>query len=141
MSYRVRTAEWERDRDALKSIRFDVFVVEQNVPESLEWDGLDAHCIHALAEDGSGTPIGCGRLLPDGHIGRIAVAKAWRARGVGAALVQRLIDLARERGDRRVMLNSQTHAMPFYARFGFEAIGEPFDEAGIPHQAMELGLR
>ena len=53
MSFRVRTADWERDRDALKSIRFHVFVVEQSVPEALEWDGVDAHCVHVLAADGS----------------------------------------------------------------------------------------
>jgi predicted GNAT family N-acyltransferase len=137
----IRTADWDRDRDALKSIRFDVFVAEQNVPEALEWDGIDAHCVHALAEDGSGGPIGCGRLLPDGHIGRVAVRAPWRGRGVGARLVEHLIAIARERGDGKVVLNAQTHAMPFYARFGFEAVGEPFDEASIPHQAMELRLR
>jgi predicted GNAT family N-acyltransferase len=141
MSFQVRTADWERDRDALKSIRFDVFVVEQRVPEPLEWDGIDPHCVHALAEGDDGMAIGCGRLLPDGHIGRIAVRPERRGQGVGAALVEHLIDLAKRRGDAVAMLNAQTHALAFYERFGFAAVGEPFDEAGIPHQAMELRLR
>jgi predicted GNAT family N-acyltransferase len=135
--YDVRIADWTRDEHKLKSIRHRVFVVEQSVPESLEWDGIDAQCVHAIAEDASGAPIGCGRLLPDGHIGRMAVLASWRGQGVGRRLLERLIEVAAERGDARIMLNAQTHAMPFYARYGFVPVGEPFNEAGIPHQAME----
>ena len=79
----VRPAVWERDDEALRLIRFAVFVVEQHVPEELEWDGIDAACEHAIAEDGAGSPVGCGRLLPDGHIGRMAVLRAWRGRAKG----------------------------------------------------------
>ena len=67
--------------------------------------------------------------------------RAWRGKGVGAELMVRLIGLARERGDAKAMLNAQVQALPFYARLGFVAVGEPFDEAGIAHQAMELPLR
>jgi predicted GNAT family N-acyltransferase len=141
MSFTIRIADWTRDAGRLKSVRHDVFVVEQHVPESLEWDGIDADCVHALAEDADGRAIGCGRLLPDGHIGRMAVRPEWRGRGVGSALLERLVEVARARGDAKAMLNAQTHAMPFYARFGFVPAGEPFDEAGIPHQAMERALR
>lgn len=141
MTFSVRLADWRHDAVALKSIRHDVFVVEQRVPESLEWDGLDPACRHAIAEDAHGRAIGCGRLLPDGHIGRVAVKRAWRGKGVGAELMVRLIGLARERGDAKAMLNAQVQALPFYARLGFVAVGEPFDEAGIAHQAMELPLR
>ena len=140
MSVRVRTADWVRDGDALRSVRHDVFVVEQRVPAPLEWDAIDAECVHALAFDGEGRAIGCGRLLPDGHIGRMAVRREWRGRGVGAALLAHLTELARARGDAKVVLNAQTHAMPFYARYGFAPVGVPFDEAGIPHQAMEARL-
>jgi predicted GNAT family N-acyltransferase len=136
----VRLAEWDGDAAALRSVRRDVFIVEQRVPESLEWDDMDARSRHALAYDGDGAAIGCARLLPDGHIGRVAVRAAWRKRGVGAALVTRLIDLARELGYREAILNAQTHALPFYARFGFVVSGAPFDEAGIPHQEMRLTL-
>ena len=140
MSFRVRVADWKRDEAKLKSIRYDVFCVEQAVPEALEWDGVDPQCTHAIAEDTEGREIGCGRLLPDGHIGRMAVRPPWRGRGVGSALLEKLVALATERGDSKAMLNAQTHAMPFYARYGFEPVGEPFDEAGIPHQGMEAPL-
>jgi predicted GNAT family N-acyltransferase len=140
MTFRVRMADWRVDEAKLKSVRHEVFCVEQSVPESLEWDGIDPRCTHALAEDDEGRPIGCGRLLPDGYIGRLAVRAPWRGQGVGSAVLERLIALASERGDTKVMLNAQTHAMPFYARYGFTPFGEPFVEADIPHQAMEAAL-
>jgi len=106
----------------------------------MEWDEFDAVCRHAIAEDASGAAIGCGRLLPDGHVGRLAVLAAWRGRGVGAALLLQLLELARVRGLSRAILNSQTHAMPFYARHGFVADGDEYLEAGIPHRTMTRGL-
>jgi predicted GNAT family N-acyltransferase len=141
MKFSVRVADWSRDAPALKSVRHDVFVVEQRVPAELEWDdATDAGCCQVLAEDAQGHAIGCGRLLPDGHIGRMAVLADWRGRGIGAALLVRLIELARERGDAKVMLNAQIHALPFYTRFDFVPVGDLFDEAGIAHQAMERRL-
>jgi predicted GNAT family N-acyltransferase len=138
--FTLRVVEWAREETKLRAVRIAVFVIEQNIPEQLEWDAHDAVSIHALAEDASGMPIGCGRLLPDGHIGRLAVLSEWRGRGVGAALLERLIALARTRGDARVLLNAQVQAMPFYARYGFEPAGEPFVEADLPHQTMERFL-
>jgi predicted GNAT family N-acyltransferase len=123
----------------LRRIRYDVFVVEQGVPEVLEWDDADLVSVHALAEAGR-EPIGCARLLPDGHIGRVAVVRAWRHHGVGTALMQALIRVARERGDAAVVVNAQVAAMPFYAREGFEATGGIFEEAGIPHRVMTRTL-
>lgn len=136
-TFAIRTARWTDAESALRSVRHAVFVVEQRVPESLEWDAADAVSLHALGVDADGTPIGCARLLPDGHIGRVAVLAAWRRRGVGHALVARLIDEARARGDVRVIVNAQVDAMPFYARYGFVATGDVFEEAGIPHRVME----
>jgi predicted GNAT family N-acyltransferase len=138
--FTVRVVDWARDAVELRAVRLAVFVVEQNIPEELEWDEFDAQSVHAIAEDAAGGPIGCGRLLPDGHIGRMAVISDWRGRGVGAALLLRLIELARERGDARVLLNAQTQAMPFYARFGFTPVGAEYEEAGIPHWTMERAL-
>ena len=78
-------------RDSERSpVRIAVFVIEQNIPEELEWDEHDVTSVHVLAEDAAGTPVGCGRLLPDGHIGRMAVLPGWRGHGVGAALLQSL---------------------------------------------------
>ena len=140
-SFAVRVVDWARDADKLRAIRLAVFVVEQNIPEELEWDAFDAQSVHAIAEDAQGGPVGCGRLLPDGHIGRMAVISDWRGRGVGAALLVRLIELARARGDARVLLNAQTQAMPFYARFEFVPVGAEYEEAGIAHWTMERSLR
>ena len=138
--FSIRLCDWAHDAPALRRVRHDVFVIEQKIPESLEWDDADAASLHALAEDDAGGPIGCGRLLADGHVGRLAVVRAWRGRGVGAALLGRLVDEARLRGHARVVLNAQTQAMPFYARYGFEASGSEFDEAGIPHREMSRTL-
>ncbi|MCC6195790.1 MAG: GNAT family N-acetyltransferase [Burkholderiales bacterium] len=135
--FTLRIVDWAGEEEKLRAVRLAVFVVEQNIPEEQEWDEFDARSVHALAEECAGIPIGCARLLPDGHIGRVAVLSDYRGQGVGAALLARLIDVARERGDRRVLLNAQTQAMPFYARFGFAPTGSEFVEAGIPHRTME----
>ncbi len=137
--FTVRTCTWSSAADALRSIRYEVFVVEQHVPEVLEWDDADLACVHALAE-AAREPIGCARLLPDGHIGRVAVTRDWRRRGVGSALMRVLMNVARDRGDGAVIVNAQVAAMSFYAGEGFEATGGIFDEAGIPHRVMTRAL-
>lgn len=139
--FAVSVTTWSADAPALQLVRRAVFIDEQRVPENLEWDDVDPRCEHALARDSGGAPIGCARLLPDGHIGRVAVLAPWRGRGVGDALLECLVARARMRGDARVRLNAQTQAMPFYARHGFVPEGAPFEEAGIAHQAMLLTLR
>lgn len=139
-SFDVRICTWADAQLQLCQIRREVFVVEQGVPESLEWDDADAHSIHALAIDSAGRPIGCARLLADGHIGRVAVRRRWRRIGVGSALLMRLADEARSQGRERAIVNAQVAAMPFYARHRFVATGEAFDEAGIPHRVMMLTL-
>ncbi len=140
-AFAVRVCDWAADAAALRQIRLEVFVVEQRVPEALEWDDADAESIHALAEDAAGAPVGCARLLPDGHIGRVAVMRTWRRQGVGAALLQRLIDEASLRGNVRAIVNAQVDAIPFYERYGFVITGGVFEEAGIAHRVMERALR
>jgi predicted GNAT family N-acyltransferase len=139
-AFAVRACRWADAASPLRQVRHAVFVVEQRVPETLEWDDADAQSLHALAVEASGGAIGCARLLPDGHIGRVAVLVRWRRRGVGSALLLRLVDETRSRGDARVILNAQVAAMPFYARHGFVARGDAFDEAGIAHRVMERPL-
>ena len=134
--FAIGTCGWTDAADALRKVRHDVFVVEQRVPESLEWDDADATSLHALAVDASGEPIGCARLLPDGHIGRVAVLRPWRRHGIGTALMRRLIDESMRRGDGTVIVNAQVTAIAFYTALGFTVAGEPFDEAGIPHRVM-----
>lgn len=138
--FAVRRAEWTSDSSELARIRRAVFVIEQGVSEAEEWDGLDADCTHVIAVTADGTAIGTGRLLPDGRIGRMAVLKSWRGRGVGSALLNALISLARERGFAETRLHAQTHALAFYRKHGYEAHGEEFMEADIPHYEMRLKL-
>ena len=138
--FTVRPVNWLASREALRAVRQAVFVKEQKVPEELEWDDADERAYHVLATAVDGKPIGTGRLLLDCHIGRMAVLKSWRGRGVGSAILTMLIDFARKEGCEAVHLNAQTHALDFYARFGFTPVGGHFDEAGIPHQAMTLAL-
>lgn len=140
IAFRVRRADWVADGVALRSVRAAVFVVEQGVALELEWDGLDDGCRHLLAEDLLGVPIGCARLLPDGHVGRMAVLVAWRGRGVGRALLRAMLVQAAASGHDIVRLNAQVHALGFYAREGFQACGDGFDDAGIAHRAMQLRL-
>lgn len=136
----VRILPWSDARAEARRIRETVFVAEQGVPSDIELDDWDERCEHALAYDAGGRAVGTGRLLPDGHIGRMAVLREARGQGVGGRVLEALIDRARERGMRRVALNSQTHAAPFYARYGFVVVGETFMEAGIAHVAMERDL-
>jgi predicted GNAT family N-acyltransferase len=137
---RIELCDWHKAREEASRIRFAVFVDEQKVPAEIEMDAHDADCVHALAFAEDGQAVGTGRLLPDGHIGRMAVVKAWRGRGVGAALLEALTGEARRRGDPAVALSAQTHALEFYRRHGFAPEGEIYEEAGIPHQAMRKAL-
>ena len=134
--FRLRLARWPQDQAALRQVRETVFVREQKVPLELEWDGLDDQCLHMLAEDRDGNPIGTGRLLPDGHIGRMAVLREWRGRGVGSALLRALMEEGRKQGFETMILAAQIQAMPFYEKAGFVAEGDVFDDAGIPHRNM-----
>ncbi|MCC7549449.1 MAG: GNAT family N-acetyltransferase [Burkholderiales bacterium] len=139
-AFRLRDADWARDREALRAVRLAVFVREQCVPERLEWDASDAVSTHVLAEDEAGVPIGTGRLLPDGHIGRMAVLAQWRGQGIGDAMLSWLVAQARHRDMRQLRLHAQTHALAFYVRHGFTCVGEEFMEAGIAHRSMRRDI-
>lgn len=136
MTTTLRFGDWTAMQSDARPIRMEVFVREQNVPADLEMDERDAACLHAVAYDGTGTPVGTGRLLPDGHIGRMAVLRSARGSGIGGAILKGLMEKARERGDRRVVLSAQTHAAEFYLAHGFAMAGDVFYEAGIPHIEM-----
>jgi predicted GNAT family N-acyltransferase len=136
--FTIREVRWREARAVLAAIREEVFVREQKVPEELEWDGLDDDCVHVLAQTLEGRPIGTARLLPDGHIGRMAVVKEWRRRGVGSALLNELLERAKSRGLPEVRLNAQVSARGFYLKHGFVAVGGEFLDAGIPHVEMVL---
>ena len=136
---RIQLARWPAAKAEARRIRFAVFVEEQGVPAGIELDEWDARSLHALAFH-ENLAVGTGRLLPDGHIGRMAVLEGWRGRGVGSRILESLIGAARARGDRQVLLSAQVHAAEFYRQHGFEPMGEIYEEAGIPHRAMRRSL-
>jgi predicted GNAT family N-acyltransferase len=130
---------WVTDRPALQEIRRAVFIDEQQVAESEEWDDDDPVSVHALATLNR-EPVGTGRLNPAGKIGRIAVVAGMRGRGIGATILRLLLQEAHRRGLREPYLHAQLQAVPFYEKFGFTSEGEVFDEAGIPHVRMKHAL-
>ncbi|HTQ76065.1 MAG TPA: GNAT family N-acetyltransferase [Burkholderiales bacterium] len=138
--FTVRIMAWREALPLARPVREKVFVEEQKVPLELEWDQWDELSDHALAFDREGIPIGTARLLPDGRIGRMAVLKEWRQKGVGGALLAAVLDRARSRRIERSVLHAQIHAAGFYRRFGFTERGGQFLEAGIPHVEMTLDL-
>jgi predicted GNAT family N-acyltransferase len=133
---RIELMSWEQAQPAAGPLRFAIFVGEQNVPSGFELDDLDAQCLHAVAYDVDNKPIGTGRLLPDGRIGRMAVVKEWRRRGVGAEILAALVSEARKRGHKEVAVSAQLQAAEFYRERGFVAEGKVYKDAGILHQKM-----
>ncbi|MFJ3514934.1 GNAT family N-acetyltransferase [Streptomyces sp. NPDC090131] len=144
----VRVAASAEDLKACFAVRSEVFVVEQSVPESIEYDAYDADAVQVLAVGADAVPLGTGRLLHGpvalgktgdltvGSLGRLAVAKSARGLGVGVALVRAIEAEAARRGLTAVDLGAQTHALGFYERLGYVAYGPEFQDAGIPHRAM-----
>lgn len=147
---------WEALADAARSVRLAVFVGEQGIPESEEWDADDATAVHAVVRNLAGLTLATGRLILSGEpqaseasalatsglarIGRMAVLRSARGIGLGREVLQALIAQARERGVRHIGIHAQLSAMPLYAQAGFVPEGAVFDEVGIPHQRMTLAL-
>lgn len=140
----VRTGHWPELGTDAAAIRTGVFVLEQRIPKELEWDDDDATALHAVAYNRLGQPVATGRLLGarDGvaKIGRMAVHRVLRGSGLGEQVLRTLMDAARGRGDREIVLHAQRSAESFYTRNGFAARGEVFEEAGIPHIEMTQAL-
>lgn len=134
--YRIVTGDWAALGLDAGLIRHEVFVLEQQVPAELEMDSIDPACLHVVAYDSDAVPVATGRLLPDAHIGRMAVRRTARGTGLGSSVLTRLMEEARQRGEAEVVLNAQTHAQPFYLRHGFAVEGSEYMEAGIPHVTM-----
>ena len=123
------------------AIRIRVFVQEQRVPAEIELDSDDQRAIHFLAIK-SGKVVGTARLVMkhgDAKIGRMAVLKTYRRKGIGAALLKRAVAAATRQRARRIYLHAQVAVIGFYQRLGFRTVGQVFDEAGIAHRKMILG--
>ncbi|MFJ9938696.1 GNAT family N-acetyltransferase [Streptomyces virginiae] len=148
----VRVVVSEQDLKACFAVRREVFVIEQSVPESVEYDTYDADALHVLAVDAVGIPLGTGRLLHGpaalgrtgapavGSLGRLAVARSARGLGVGRLLVRAIEAEAARLGLTAVDLGAQTQALGFYEGLGYVAHGPEFQDAGIPHRAMRRSL-
>jgi predicted GNAT family N-acyltransferase len=143
MTY-IEIGDWALMQTAAQTVRKAVFVDEQGIAPEDEWDSDDATALHAVLFDSHGTPIGNARLhQPSANIakvGRMAVLHDRRGQGFGARLLQALLLEARRRGNKAVHLSAQRTAEGFYAAQGFAVFGEPFDEVGIAHVEMRLGL-
>ena len=139
-NFAIREADWETDKSVLLELRKQVFIVEQSVPPEEEFDGLDDTSYHWLVQDAEALPIGTGRLLDTGQIGRMAVLDQYRGEGIGAAILSTAVEKARMLGFDRAFLNAQVHAIGFYQKAGFIETGPRFNEAGIQHQKMIQAL-
>ena len=138
---RLVLGSWAELQQDAGRVRQAVFVAEQGIPQELEWDQADAVCLHAVIFNANGEAIATGRLLPDGHIGRMAVLANQRRSGLGGRVLVALMEAARARGHDRVVLSAQVHALSFYRGHGFIAEGPVYDDVGIPHQDMVKALQ
>ncbi|AUG76714.1 acetyltransferase [Kitasatospora sp. MMS16-BH015] len=149
MTVSIRVAEGEADLALVHAVRREVFIVEQEIPEELEWDDLDATSEHLLAVSPEGTPLGTARLIHGEQalaqtggiagrvlLGRLAVVKTARGTGLGAALVRAIEQAGLARGATSLELHAQVRAGGFYERLGYQAEGPVYDDAGIPHRTM-----
>jgi len=139
---KLLVTNWTKAQDLVRLLRHQVFVIEQKVPEDMEWDEFDEIAWHAIATENNQT-VGTGRLIINGRIakiGRMAVQPSKRNQGIGKSILNALIQTAKEKGAQECILHAQTHALAFYAKADFEPHGPIFDEAGIPHVEMRIML-
>jgi YbgC/YbaW family acyl-CoA thioester hydrolase len=141
---RISTGAWSELGDEARQIRTDVFLQEQRIPAEMEWDEGDGTAVHAVAFNRLGQAVATGRLLQEApgvaRIGRMAVHRGLRGSGVGRQVLESLLALAIDRGDREAMLHAQRSAEEFYLGLGFEPRGQAFEEAGIAHIEMSRAL-
>jgi len=138
--FAIRQASWRDDADLIRAIRLQVFVLEQQIPEHLEWDDADANALHLLVFTQKRDAVGTARLEASGKIGRLAVMANYRRMGLGSRLLLELVKIAGDAGLKRVYLHAQRSAIAFYERQGFVCEGEPFDEGGIEHVVAAKNL-
>ena len=129
---------WAQHNKELSQVRRDVFIIEQKVPEALEWDEFDDTAIHILVLNEKQKPIATGRLKTNGQIGRMAVIKNYRKQGIGSAILKALINYASQQHYPKLYLHAQLSAVGFYQQFNFKEYGEQFMDTGIAHQSMQL---
>ena len=132
----VKTVDFTDQYSEISEIRTSVFIKEQKVPVELEWDEFDEDSIHIMAYYNN-KPVGTARLLNDGHIGRMAVLKAYRNRNIGQNMLKYILDIAKKQSLKTIELSAQEHAVEFYQKYGFKVISGIYLDAGIPHYDMQ----
>ena len=145
-SWHAKIADWSKlkEREAIKAIRHEVYIVEQSVPVDLEWDDYDSTCLHILVSGKAAENIATARMYIEkgaAHIGRMAVLKPYRQQGIGSLMLVTLLEQAAINNVKEIKLNAQTAAVGFYQRYGFEMFGNEFQDAGIPHYKMQLHVK
>ena len=140
---RIKRAISKQARKRALAIRLRVFVKEQGVPREIELDSDDEHAVHLLALV-AGRAVGTARIVMKrgtAKIGRMAVLKSYRGKGVGRTLLRRATKAAKEKGAKQVFLHAQVPVIGFYEKLGFRSTGRVFMEAGIAHRKMVLEAR
>jgi predicted GNAT family N-acyltransferase len=140
LNIRVRQVSGGKELGAAFHIRMRVFVTEQGVPVEMELDRDDERAIHFIAL-AAGRPVGTVRVVirhGDAKIGRMAILRSYRRKGIGKQLLKRAITTARKRRARKIYLHAQVPVIGFYEGLGFRSAGPVFTEAGIPHRKMIL---
>lgn len=130
---------WASHQRQLRAVRTPVFIEEQSVTPEFEWDDIDATAVHLLATLDH-EPIACLRIIEYKKIGRMAVLKNYRGRGLGAALLREAVAICKKQGSKSVYLSAQTHAIEFYRKAGFEQISDEYCDVDITHVDMQLDL-
>ncbi|MFV1921250.1 MAG: GNAT family N-acetyltransferase [Methylotenera sp.] len=134
----IKQVAWSTHEAELRFIRESVFIKEQSVPESLEWDDLDADATHLVAIDNENHVLGCARIVNQNSIGRMAVSKEKRGLGIGTLLLKAAVGFCRVRGQQMVKLSAQMHAVTFYEKAGFAVCSTPYLDANIWHVDMQV---
>jgi predicted GNAT family N-acyltransferase len=138
-NFHIQTVTWPSHQRQLRAVRTPVFIEEQAVTPEFEWDDIDATAVHLLATLDH-EPIACLRIIEYKKIGRMAVLKSYRGRGLGATLLREAVAICKKQGSKSVYLSAQTHAIEFYRKAGFKQISDEYCDVDIPHVDMKLDL-
>jgi predicted GNAT family N-acyltransferase len=137
---KIEIVKWIDGLSQLKNIREKVFIQEQKVTPQLEWDGMDEKAIHFLVFNDKAA-IGCARAIvikDHMQLGRMAVLKEYRGQGIGSALIEKAMTIAKLNQLSAIYISAQCHAIDFYKKFGFEVTSDIYLDAEIPHRDMTL---
>ena len=136
-AFEIKTGDWSLLKKDAMTIREQVFIQEQGIPATEEWDDLDAvaeHFVLYVENQAAATA----RLLPNHSIGRVAVLQKYRGQSYGKVIMQEAIRVAKAQQRAFVTLSSQVHAIGFYQALGFAIEGDEYLDCGIPHITMTM---